>query len=107
MELLEAPQKLKLLAIRLVCGERQLNLQLRVTCQGVERLVSALVDSGAYLSLLRTWRFRASCIKTISKPIRLKVTNGHGLPCETHKTMSHATRRYHQTLAKETEPFSP
>ena len=76
IELLEAPEKLELLAVRLVGGERQLHLRLRVTCQGVERLVSVLVDPGAQVSLLRTGLFPASCIKTSPNPVCLKVANG-------------------------------
>ena len=76
IELLEAPEKLELLAVRLVGGEQQLNLRVRVTCQVVEGLVSVLVDSGAQVSLLKTGTFHASSIKTSPNPVRLKVANG-------------------------------
>ena len=75
-EPLEAPDKLELLAVRLVGGERQLHLRLLVTFQGVERLVSVLVDLGAQVSLVRTGLFPAYCIKTSPTPFRLKVANG-------------------------------
>ena len=76
IELLEAPQKLEPLAVRLVGGEQQLHLRFRVSCQGVERFVSVLLDSGAQVSLLRTWPFPASCIKMSSNPVHLKIANG-------------------------------
>ena len=76
IELLEAPQKLELLGVRLVGGEGQLHLRLRVTFQGVERLVSVLVDSGAQVSLVRTVLFTASCIRTSPNPVCLRVANG-------------------------------
>ena len=90
IELLEAPEKLELLAVRLVGGERQLHSRLRVTCQGVERLVSVLPDSGAQVSLVKTGLFPASCIKTSPNPVRLKVANGQytgGGRTEVHREM--------------------
>ena len=76
IKLLEVAEKLELLAVRLVGGERQLQLRLRVNCQGVKGLVSVLVDSGGQVSLVRTGLFPASCIKTSPNPVRLKVSNG-------------------------------
>ena len=76
IELLQAPERLELLAVRFVGGERQLHLRLRVTCQGVERLVSALVDLGEQVSLVRSGLFPASCIETSPNPVRLKVATG-------------------------------
>ena len=76
IELLEAAEKLELLAVHFVGGERQLHLLLRVTCPGVERLVTVLVDSGAQVCLVRIGHFLASCIRTSPNPVHLKVANG-------------------------------
>ena len=72
----EAAGKLELSAIRLVGGERQLHLQLWVTCGGVERFLSVLVDSGAQVSVMNTGLIPASCIKRSANPVCLKVANG-------------------------------
>ena len=71
---------LELHAVRVVRiphgNEGQLHLKVRVMCGRKEGIADVLVDTRAQVSLVRNGLFPDTCLKSIARPVRLKVAKG-------------------------------
>ena len=89
LEVLMKPDLLELHTVRVFHtphgDQRQLHLKVRVRCGREELVVDVLVDTGALVSLIRSWWFKEVSLQPSQRPVRLKVADGEIMGGGTHE----------------------